>query len=764
MNKNMMWEPVLLKYVRVTDAYCANAFSKERDYLLSLSVDRLLAGFYENAGLKTSYVRYEGWESMLIGGHTLGHYLSALSLAYASSGDEALAAHIKRILSGLSECQAFLGSGLIWGAAPVKGGIEAQFDNVESGKTNIKREAWVPWYTLHKLLAGLVEAAQLFGCIATEALHIARRLGDWVVARVSRWDRKMRERVLAVEYGGMNDCLYDLYALTGDERYAIAAHVFDEDALFAGMLHAKEHFLDGKHANTTIPKFLGGLKRYLVLHGKTIGGARVDATFYLQAAQKFFDAVILHHTYVTGGNSEWEHFGKDDILNAERTNCNCETCNVYNMLKLARGLYSVTGDEKYLDYYDRAFTNAILPSQNPETGMTTYFQPMAGGFFKVFSRPYDKFWCCTGSGMENFSKLGEGIFYVCGEKVVIARYLSSKLCCGDIALTVSADFPEKDSAVIRVEGTREFTLCLRIPDWCSHAVLTKNGEKIDHSGRIAQIRVKHGDIVELRLEFGVTLHGLPDSDDVFAFQYGNVVLAALLGTENMRETETGVDVNIPARQIMPTEKLYFRDVNAVLADPAAFLVRDGEKFTLRGADIPLTFGMYYKLYRERYALYFHLCDGERGAEEFKSEALDSVQPGYGQYETDALHDMQEQNTVSVTSSGTYRYARKGGYFCYDMSVDPAAEKNILEITLCRDDNGKTLTITAEGMEIFSERLLYTMGEKFYQRKIMLPSEVMERARVKEINGQRETVVNFRFAGFAGRVSAKLCETIKTYTE
>lgn len=138
--------------------------------------------------------------------------------------------------------------------------------------------------------------------------------------------------------------------------------------LFQSM-EQREDILNGLHANTTIPKILGGFKTIFVTGQKE--------TFYLHMAQNFWDMVVSHHTYITGGNSEWEHFGHPDILDAERTACNCETCNSYNMLKLTSLLFMATGEKQYADYDERTYVNAILSSQNHETGMTTYFQPMA---------------------------------------------------------------------------------------------------------------------------------------------------------------------------------------------------------------------------------------------------------------------------------------------------------------------------------------------------------------------------------------------------
>ena len=233
---------------------------------------------------------------------------------------------------------------------------------------------------MHKILSGLLS---VYTYTKNEtAKKVAENLGKWISRRCLGWSEDVRKQVLAVEYGGMNDCLYELYSITQREEFLKAAHQFDEMPLFQQLYEGKD-ILNGLHANTTIPKVLGALKRYCVL-GE-------EEKFYLIAAEKFWDMVVSHHSYVTGGNSEWEHFGKPDILDGERTSCNCETCNTYNMLKLSKALFEITLERKYADFYENAYLNAILSSQNPETGMTTYFQPMASGYFKVYSTPYDSF-------------------------------------------------------------------------------------------------------------------------------------------------------------------------------------------------------------------------------------------------------------------------------------------------------------------------------------------------------------------------------------
>ena len=325
--------------------------------------------------------RYGGWENTLIGGHSVGHYLTALSQAYQNpniSAEErdALMNKMKVLVDGMKECQKNSKGqpGFVWAAT--KGNqqnVEFQFDNVENRKTNIIQEAWVPWYTMHKLIAGLVDVYKNTGY--EPAKEVASGLGDWTYNRCSKWSSQTHATVLSIEYGGMNDCLYDLYSVTQNQKYADAAHFFDETALFDRVLSGGTDVLNGKHANTTIPKFMGALKRYMVLGGKD--------EKYLEYAKSFWDMVTTHHTYVTGGNSEWEHFGKDDILDAERTNCNCETCNSYNMLKLSRELFKVTDTVQpgYGQYENDDLHNMQEYLSKSVTSDSTYRYTSGNGYF-----------------------------------------------------------------------------------------------------------------------------------------------------------------------------------------------------------------------------------------------------------------------------------------------------------------------------------------------------------------------------------------------
>ena len=753
-----------LQDVTIEDAYLLNAMERSTGYLLSLDTDRLLAGFRETAGVDMRGAkRYNGWENSLIGGHTLGHYLTAVVQAYESANDdaavkEALFGKITEIVDGLKECQDAVGTGYLFGATlPDRSNIEIQFDNVEANRTNISTQAWVPWYTMHKIFEGLISAASMTSSgsetVSKTALDTASKLGDWVYARVSNWDSGTRSTVLSIEYGGMNDALYDLYLLTGKPNHKTAAEAFDQTTLFDRVRTATpgSNVLNDLHANTTIPKFIGALKGYLVDRSKTE---------YREAAEAFWTLVTGHHTYVTGGNSEWEHFGKDDILDGERTNCNCETCNSYNMLKLTKLLYLLTGDVRYADWYENTFTNSILSSQNPETGMTTYFQPMASGYFKVFGDDDSDFWCCTGTGMENFTKLAESFYYQKGDIWIVDQYYSSTLHTDNLTLRLEASLPESDTVRITIHGNCP-KLLLRLPAWLAKpAEIRVNGKACDYAvtglqeganGYAVLEGLSDGAVIEMTLPMDVRAVALPDGENTFAFRYGPVVLSALLGSSSMSVTTTGVSVSIPQTKLLEAAYLPSKSEKVTILDGSIadfigsindHMVRsdiDGKlAFRLEGTDANLTYVTHYAQYQQRYALYLRFSDdtsslsdtavlNDKATARQEAMQLDVVQPGYGQYENDALHRMTESGNGSVgtTDAGTSRYAKANGSFTYSMAVDPAGTDLI--VTVHPEDNGKQLQILTGDTVLFAERLNRS-GLEEYDLVIPIPAEALALAK------------------------------------
>ena len=586
-----------LDNIKIKDRWINDSFRLEKAYLLSLDVNRLLAGFRSNAGLISHTLRYKGWESTEIQGHTMGHYLSAMAQAWHVTKEPVIMARIRRAIAGLEECQR--PDGFLFASSSIL------FDRIEK-----QEEAWVPWYTMHKILAGLVSVCQLTG--DERAFDVMTRLADWIADRVLAWSEETKAIVLAVEYGGMNDSLYDVYELRGEEKYFQAAHQFDEMQLFDAMYRG-EDILDGLHANTTIPKITGGLKRYMVSGEKE--------PFYLQMAENFWEIVVRHHTYITGGNSEWEHFGKADGLDGERTACNCETCNTYNMLKLSQMLFALTGKKKYADYDEWTYINAILSSQNHKTGMSMYFQPMATGYFKVYSRPYDQFWCCTGTGMENFTKPYRGITFTDENTLYINRFVSSEINWEQRGLTLEMDVDLLKSEVVSIrikriaDGDGDVRVAVRVPHWTAgkYNVSGMDGSFEELDGYI-YFNAKKTQSLALTFCFPMDLeiHPLQDNPRAAAFSYGPFALSSALGYEYLHTETTGVDVTIPTKDmniedyivlnapVSEWKRVWKRDKNGDSASP---------HFKVHSADGRiLNFAPHFLKNGERYGLYYYLVE------------------------------------------------------------------------------------------------------------------------------------------------------------
>lgn len=727
-------EEISMENVTLLDSYEQNAFAKEVEYLKSLDADRLMRGFGDISGRKINAEKYGGWETSAIQGHTLGHYLTAVSQAYATSKDKELKKITDYMISVLDECQ--LKNGYLH-AIP-----ESHYEQIENGNTS---GTWVPWYSMHKILAGLIDVYTFTE--NEKAFHIASKLGDWVYSHTSNWTEETQKRVLNVEYGGMNDCLYNLYKYTKNENHLSAAHSFDEMTLFEP-LYKGEDILNGKHANTTIPKIIGALNRYTV----------TGEEYYLQVAANFWEMVIHNHTYITGGNSEWEHFGEPKVLDAERTNCNCETCNTYNMLKLTRELFKITGDKKYSDYYENTFINAILSSQNPQTGMTTYFQPMATGFFKVYSSPTDHFWCCTGSGMENFSKLGDSIYFYGADSIFVNRYTSSSVVWEEkgLEITQNADLPK---VTFTINGSAEAKIVLKVPDWCEDKPIVRiNGDK-------KLVRVKDGfitlekewndgDTIEYEMNMKVVAFPLPDNENTVAFKYGPWVLSADMGNTDMNTSTTGVNVTIPLWDANSSDLLVVQKgtVKKWLRNLQENLVRIGDTLTfeLKGTNQNLIFSPHYKQHTSRYGIYFTLADSNTKLPENNDDkyvVIDSLPVGNDQYEFS--HNLKSENSTSGNFKGLmFRDASSDGWFSYDMTVDNTAT-NYLKVKYYSGDVGRKFKIFVDGELLADVTLENPNPKNFYDVYYEIPQEMIGDKIKITVKFQAET------GGYAGGIFDKL---------
>ncbi len=798
-----------IENVTLADAYLLNAAQKENDYLLSMTSKKFLYEFYRVSGLTPPTEEgYQGWErsnGTNFRGHTFGHYMSALSQAYRGTKDEEekaeLLAQIRDAVEGLKECQDAYADAKPASAGYVSAFRESILDKVD-GSGDSDENVIVPWYNLHKVLAGLIDIYTFVDDeeLAEGALGIAENFGEYVFNRCSKLTDN--QVMLRTEYGGMNEALYELYDITGNTHFKAAAEYFDEVTLF-NSLAANQDVLSGKHANTTIPKLTGALKRYTVMmdnedyYDALTEAEKADLEKYKEAAVNFWDIVVEHHTYITGGNSQSEHFHDADKLYYDATKSDydgsstCETCNTYNMLKLSRELYKLTKDKKYMDYYENTYINAILSSQNPETGTTMYFQPMAPGYNKVFNRPHDEFWCCTGTGMENFSKLGDTMYFTEQSDVYVNMYFSNTFAFAkqNLKLTQEANIPNEDEITVTVaaldgsEVAAGTNLKLRIPDWVAgEASILVNGTELaaaddEESGYVTVEDVKAGDVIKLTFPMEVRAYATQDNQAFAAFRYGPVVLSAALGTNNIEGySPNGILVRVGTKDSTCQSVITVQDmtVEEWLANVKENLVRiedseDGKvQFKLNNTDsADLIYTPHFMRYKERYGLYmmFEEPGSEAGQKRIRDKkerlreeemALDTL-TNFDENNSEFAKNLQyEKSTTGSFNGRLYRDAQKDGWFSYDLQVNPGSEKNYLKCTWYSGDKGRSFGLYINGEKLQDVSITDAAGTNvFYTDTIEIPAQYWSEPEYKKDStgefvldeeGNKIPVINVKFQG------------------
>ena len=519
--------------VRLLNGPFKHAQTLDLDYLLSLDPDRLLHNFRTNAGLAAKAPVYGGWESAGLAGHTFGHYLSALSMMYQSTGDSRLKQKIDYSVDEIALCQDKNGDGFA-SAIP---DARAMFDDVKAGHGNGVHRGWAPWYTMHKLFAGLRDAYQLTGNSKAKICLI--KLSDWAIETTKNLNDEQWAIMLTQEHGGMNETLADVYAITGDQKYLDLARKFSQKALLDPMSQ-KQDMLNGWHANTQIPKVIG-FERIYELTGDPKYG---------DAARFFWSTVTKNRTYAIGGNSDHEHFFDPADTKNHLSGETAENCNVYNMLKLTRDLYEVEPSEAWMEYYERALFNQILSSQDPVKGGFNYLNSLKPGGFKVYSNPTTAFWCCVGTGMENHSKYGDTIYFHDDMNLFVNLFIASqvKWPAKGLTLTQNTRFPDADTTEFKVAVAKPtaFILKLRQPAWTTTAALSINGKAqkltTGPGGYAAVARTwKNGDTVTWRIPMHLQSEPLYGSPNQRAILYGPIVLAGDLGRAGLDTISDYVD-------------------------------------------------------------------------------------------------------------------------------------------------------------------------------------------------------------------------------
>ncbi|WP_355603779.1 glycoside hydrolase family 127 protein [Xanthomonas cannabis] len=714
---------VPLAQVRLTPSLFLDALNTNRRYLMRLQPDRLLHNFVLYAGLDPKAPAYGGWEADTIAGHTLGHYLSALALMHAQTGDAQCRMRAAYIVSELARCQAHAGDGFVAGftrknaAGQIESG-RAVFDELKRGKIDpapfYLNGSWAPLYTWHKLFAGLLDVHA--HCDNAHALQVAVGLAGYLQGIFSALDDAQLQKVLSCEFGGLNESFVELHVQTGDAQWLALAQRLHHHTVLDPLIAQRDELVH-QHSNTNIPKLIGLAREYEVT-GDAASGA---------AARFFWHTVTDHHTYVIGGNGDREYFQQPDSISKFLTEQTCEHCASYNMLKLTRHLYQWGPQAAFFDYYERTLLNHVMAQQHPRTGMFTYMTPLLAGEARGWSSPFDDFWCCVGSGMEAHAQFGDSIYWEDGQGVYVNLYVPSTVRdAAGFALTLHSTLPEQGQVALRIDAApaEARTLALRVPGWARAPTLQVNGElqtlqPVDGYLRITRAW-KAGDTVSLQLDMPLRLEPTADDPAWVALMRGPLVLAADLGdAAKPWSTKTpalvGGDEVLQRLQPLPAHGHY------AYADGAQ----------------QWHFSPFYAQFDRRSAVYLEHRDAaawqqrqaEQAANAQQQKALDTRALDHV-----ALGDDTSEKAHALTSESSYalsyrrragRDARTGGFIAF--TVRNTAKASILRLRYWGDETRRRFRILADGELIANERLDGNRGLDFVDVDYALPAAVAGRA-------------------------------------
>jgi hypothetical protein len=557
----VQWQakPFPMPDVRLLPSFWKDTMELNRSFLYSLPNERLTYNFRVTAGIATDADPLGGWEApdCELRGHYVGHYLSSCALMHASTGDPFIANKARDLVSMLAECQG-------------KDGYLGAYPATFYDRLRAHQKVWAPFYTYHKIMAGLIDMYEHTG--NQQALDMALRMADWADAYARSFSDDDWQRVLLVEHGGMNEASFNLYAITGNTKYRDLGYRFEHHKIF-DPLAAGEDKLDGNHANTNIPKVIGAARGY-----ELTGDTR-----YRQISENFYRIVTEHHAYCTGGTSNGEMWHAADAIATQLGPAAEECCCSYNMMKLSRHLFGQQPDAKCFDYYERLLINVRYGTQD-RNGMLMYYVPLQPGMYKTFGTPFDAFWCCTGTGSEEYSKLTDSIYFHDDQAVFVNLFIPSTLDWKErgFKLRQTTKFPQEERITFTIDSAPSSTTALkiRVPWWATQGVAVSiNGEQQNVNATPATyIALEHawkaGDVITVDLPLTLHITTAPDDKLVQAAMYGPLVLAAALGTEGLTtgmiyggSGPRGFDDGYP----MPTVDLrphMHRDANGHVTAPA----------------------------------------------------------------------------------------------------------------------------------------------------------------------------------------------------
>lgn len=587
-----------LSDIKLLDSRFKENMERDGKWLLSIDNKRLLHSWRVNAGMSTNGRSFGGWEGLDVElrGHSLGHVLSGLALMYASTGEIAYKSKADSLVSSLAEIQKVLN----------QGGYISAFPQNLVNRAIEGKPVWAPWYTLHKVMEGLIDMYQYAG--NKQALDVVIKMSDWAYHKLENLSPEQLAIMHKTEFGGMMEAAYNLYSITGNVNDKKLAECFYHHSIL-DPLAQKEDKLARNHANTQIPKIIGEARGYEVT-----GNERER-----NIAEFFWQTVIDHHTYVTGGNSDHEFFFEPDQISKHISNATTESCNTYNMLKLTRHLFTWTANVKYADYYEQALYNHILASQDPQTGMVMYFLSYLPGTFKTYCTKDNSFWCCVGTGFENHAKYGEGIYYHDNKSIYVNLFIPSELTWKEkgIKLMQQTGYPEEATTHLTIQEIKEgnVPLYIRYPSWAtSGATIKINGKNVKISQKPGSYIVldkiwKTGDKIDITYPMSLHLVATNDNPNMAAVVYGPIVLAGDMGTEGIVAPAPYAKDQLDFRNIsVPDNIVTTLNINGRKLNDWLIPV-NGKQLVFKTTGVAskeITMIPYYQIDKQRYVIYWNL--------------------------------------------------------------------------------------------------------------------------------------------------------------
>jgi uncharacterized protein len=753
--------------VRLGKGVFAHSHALNRRYLAALAVDRLVAPYRIEAALAPRASKYPNWESMGLDGHTAGHYLSALAQE-AAQGDDELRQRLDYMVAELAACQQANGDGYI-GAVPNGRVLWSRVaeGTVDAGSFSLGN-AWVPFYNLHKMFAGLRDAWSYAGNRQARQMLIA--FADWADRLVAGLDEQQMQALLATEHGGMNEVLADVYAITGDRRYLALARRFSHRALLEPLLR-REDTLDGLHANTQIPKVIGFAR---------IGELDNDQA-WIDAAAFFWEIVTKRRSIAFGGNSVREHFNPvGDFSAMVESPEGPETCNSYNMLRLSAQLYRLDPRPRYADFYERTLFNHILSSQHPQHGGLVYFTPIRQRHYRVYSQPQECFWCCVGTGIENHGRHGSFAYAHDAHSLTVNLYMVSQLQWHerDLVLRQDTRFPDEESSrlSLRLRKPQRFRLRLRHPHWLQGPLNVRvNGkpwslQSTPSSYADIERQWANGDTVEIDLPMRTRAEGLPDGSDYVALMHGPIVLAARTGTEALDGliADAGRGSHVASGAYLPLDR-------------APMLIGDREALATQVRPVPgrpLTFEVdgliqpamfnalqlepLFRVHDARYVVYWRTATAaaypavvrqieadERQRQALEDRTLDQVVPGEQQPEVE--HQYQGEDSSTGTRMGRH-WRDTGQWISYRLKApqgtDPGTGLELL-LTFAGGDRNEGFDLWVDGRRLTTIKLQGDAKDTFVERRIALPEDLAQAAIRRGITVKLVVSVGRRTSGLFG---------------